>query len=51
MASRFPISLLVAVAVLVHAGGASSAAATEPNQPRPGVSLTVYPEFGVVSEE
>ena len=50
MASRFSTSLLVAVLVLVHAGGASRTPAAEPNQPRPGVSLTVYPEFGVVSE-
>ncbi len=42
--------MLAAVLVLAHANGAFAAPAAEPNQPKPGVSLTVYPKFGVVTE-
>lgn len=39
------------LSILIAAGmGAASALAAEPNQPKPAVSLTVYPEFAMVTE-
>ena len=52
MTARLSTSFLVAVSGLICATGVSAlaAAAAEPNEPKPGVSLTVYPKFGVVTE-
>jgi len=49
MTTRFSTSLLVAVSALIFPVAAGAMAA-EPNEPKPGVSLTVYPKFGVVTE-
>jgi len=49
MTTRISNSLLVAVWALVFPVAAAALAA-EPNEPKAGVSLTVYPKFGVVTE-